>query len=42
VYAPGDEDAANAKAVFGKNTPVFARRYLRIAIEQIVMNPMAP
>lgn len=41
VYAPGDEDAANARSVFGKNPPVFARRYLRIAIEQIVTNPKA-
>ena len=42
VYAPEDGDAANAKAVFAKNPPVFARRYLRIAIEQIVRNPKAP
>jgi len=42
VYAPNDEDAANAKTVFAKNPPVFARRYLRIAIEQIVLNPKAP
>lgn len=42
VYAPEDEDAANAKAVFEKHPPVFARRYLRIAIEQIVRNPKAP
>jgi hypothetical protein len=41
VYAPKDEDAANAKLVFDKNPPVFARRYLRIAIEQIVTNPKA-
>ena len=42
VYAPDDADAANAKAVFAKNPPVFARRYLRVAIEQIVRNPKAP
>jgi len=42
VYAPEDADAANAKQVFARNPPVFARRYLRIAIEQIVMNPKAP
>lgn len=42
VYAPNDEDAANAKTVFAKKPPVFARRYLRIAIEQIVRNPKAP
>ena len=42
VYAPNDEDAANAKRVFARNPPVFARRYLRIAIEQIVRNPKAP
>ncbi|MGN6190621.1 MAG: hypothetical protein ACTHM4_00580 [Rhodanobacteraceae bacterium] len=41
VYAPKDEDAANAKLVFDKHPPVFARRYLRIAIEQIVTNPKA-
>jgi hypothetical protein len=41
VYAPKDEDAANARLVFDKNPPVFARRYLRIAIEQIVTNPKA-
>jgi len=41
VYAPQDEDAANAKAVFAQHPPVFARRYLRIAIEQIVRNPKA-
>jgi hypothetical protein len=41
VYAPSDEDAANAKAVFAGHPPVFARRYLRIAIEQIVRNPKA-
>jgi hypothetical protein len=42
VYAPNDEDAANAKKMFAKTPPVFARRYLRIAIEQIVRNPKAP
>ena len=42
VYAQTDEDAANAKTVFAGNPPVFARRYLRIAIEQIVRNPKAP
>jgi len=41
VYAPKDEDAANAKLVFDKRPPVFARRYLRIAIEHIVTNPKA-
>ena len=41
VYAPKDEDAANAKLVFDRNPPVFARRYLRIAIEQIIINPKA-
>ena len=41
VYAPKDEDAANARKVFARNPPVFARRYLRIAIEQIVTNPKA-
>lgn len=42
VYAPNDEDAANAKKVFAKSPPVFARRYLRVAIEQMVLNPKAP
>ncbi|HVX04024.1 MAG TPA: hypothetical protein VHA71_02775 [Rhodanobacteraceae bacterium] len=42
VYAPDDEDAANAKTVFAEHPPVFARRYLRVAIEQIVRNPKAP
>lgn len=42
VYAPDDEDAANARKVFASNPPVFARRYLRIAIEQLVLNPKAP
>jgi len=42
VYAPEDQDVANAKTVFATNPPVFARRYLRIAIEQIVRNPKAP
>lgn len=42
VYAPEDEDATNARKVFEKQPPVFARRYLRIAIEQIVLNPKAP
>lgn len=42
VYAPNDEDAANAKKVFAKSPPVFARRYLRVAIEQMVLNPKTP
>lgn len=42
VFAPDDEDAANAKRVFAEHPPVFARRYLRVAIEQIVRNPKAP
>lgn len=41
VFAPNDEDAAHAKTVFAEHPPVFARRYLRVAIEQIVMNPHA-
>ena len=41
VYAPEDADADNAKAVFATHPPVFARRYLRIAIEQLVLNPKA-
>ncbi|HLI17458.1 MAG TPA: hypothetical protein VKV22_04205 [Rhodanobacteraceae bacterium] len=42
VFAPNDDDAANAKQVFTRHPPVFARRYLRVAIEQIVRNPKAP
>lgn len=41
VFAPDDESAAHAKSVFAEHPPVFARRYLRIAIEQIVQNPKA-
>lgn len=41
VFAPDDEDAANAKSVFASHPPAFARRYLRIAIEQMVRNPKA-
>lgn len=41
VYAPEDADAVKAKSVFAQHPPVFARRYLRIAIEQIVENPQA-
>lgn len=42
VYAPEDADAENAKTVFAAHPPVFARRYLRVAIEQLVLNPKAP
>ena len=42
VYAPNDEGAANARTVFAKHPPAFARRYLRVAIEQMVLNPEAP
>jgi hypothetical protein len=41
VFAPDDEGAANAKSVFASHPPAFARRYLRIAIEQMVRNPKA-
>ncbi|HEX7370702.1 MAG TPA: hypothetical protein VF284_10540 [Rhodanobacteraceae bacterium] len=41
VFAPNDADAAQAKSVFARHPPVFARRYLRVAIEQIVKNPKA-
>ena len=39
VYAPDDEDVDRAKTRFATHPPMFARRYLRIAIEQIVKNP---
>ncbi len=36
VFAPADPDVANAREVFARHAPMFARRYLRIAIEEIV------
>jgi hypothetical protein len=41
VFAPEDEDAANAKAVFVQHPPVYARRYLRPAIEVMFGQPEA-
>jgi hypothetical protein len=41
VYAPDDDSVAHAKRVFEQHPPVYARRYLRIAIERIVENPNA-
>lgn len=41
VYAPDDDSVAHARRVFEQHAPVYARRYLRIAIERIVENPNA-
>lgn len=41
IYAPEDDDVSRAKALFVQYAPAYARRYLRIAIEQIVANPNA-
>lgn len=41
VYAPDDDSVAHARRVFERHPPVYARRYLRIAIENIVENPKA-
>lgn len=42
VYAPDDAALAKARRVFAQHGPVYARRYLNIAIEIIVENPNAP
>ncbi|MGH8111078.1 MAG: hypothetical protein ACREPF_02800 [Rhodanobacteraceae bacterium] len=39
VFAPNDEQSARAKSVLAAHPPEFARRYLRIAIEEIVVDP---
>jgi hypothetical protein len=36
LFAPTDDDVAHARLVFERHAPVFARRYLRLAIEEIV------
>lgn len=41
VYAPDDETSARAKSVLAAHPPEFARRYLRIAIEEIIAQPGA-
>jgi hypothetical protein len=41
VFAPAEGDVDKAKALFSTHPPMFARRYLRVAIEQIVRNPNA-
>lgn len=41
VYAPDDERVAQAKRVFAKHGPAYARRYLNVAIEIIINNPNA-
>ncbi|MGH8145656.1 MAG: hypothetical protein ACREPY_04930 [Rhodanobacteraceae bacterium] len=41
VYAPDDDSVAHARQVFEHHAPVYARRYLRIAIERIIENPNA-
>lgn len=38
VYAPDDDDLARARTVFSRHPALFARRYLRIAIETIIEN----
>ncbi len=38
VYAPREQDAENAKAVFASHPPTFARRYLHVAIEELVLH----
>lgn len=42
VYAPDDESRDRANRVFAQHGPAYARRYLNIAIEEIVRNPNAP
>lgn len=42
VYAPDDESLGRARRVFAQHGPAYARRYLNIAIEEIVRNPNAP
>lgn len=42
VYAPDDESLARARRVLARHGPAYARRYLNIAIEEIVRNPNAP
>lgn len=41
VYLPDDDSLDQAKRVLAGHPPVYARRYLRIAIEIIVDNPDA-
>lgn len=41
VFAPDDEASAQAKSLFATHPPAFARRYLRVAIEEIVVDPGA-
>jgi hypothetical protein len=41
AYAPDDEAVERARRVFARHGPVYARRYLRLAIEIIVQNPEA-
>lgn len=36
LFAPSDRDVAHARAVFAQHPPVYARRYLGVAIERIV------
>lgn len=36
VFAPADRNVVHARLVFRRHAPVFARRYLRLAIEEIV------
>lgn len=38
VYAPAEKDSDNAKAVFATHPPTFARRYLHVAIEELVLH----
>jgi hypothetical protein len=42
VYAPDDARANQARRVFAKIGPAYARRYLPVAIERMVENPNAP
>lgn len=42
VYAPDEARMALARRVFAQHGPVYARRYLDVAIERIVENASAP
>ncbi len=42
VYAPQDDHVETARRVFAQHGPAFARRYLNLAVQNIVRNPEAP